>query len=200
MQQSPGQSAHGTVVLLGIDGSGKTTTAAALAAAEREAGRSALLVRNRSGRRWLLRAGQRLGRELPVRWADRIETAVRTYNVALSHLRASSTDGLVIMDRHLACQLVLRQVRALPPGRVLPWLSDRLLRRTIVVLLDVPAETAHARITARGEDDEHLDFLRASRAAYLEYAAAHGWAVVDATGPTREVLARIRQGSVRPRA
>ncbi|MCY1158056.1 MAG: thymidylate kinase, partial [Citricoccus sp.] len=60
MQQSPGQSADGTIVLLGIDGSGKTTTASALATAEREAGRSALLVRNRSGRRWLLRAGHRL--------------------------------------------------------------------------------------------------------------------------------------------
>jgi dTMP kinase len=200
MQQSPGQSAHGTVVLLGIDGSGKTTTAAALAAAERKEGRRALVVRNRSGRRWLIRAGRRIGRELPVRWADRIETVVRTYNVALSHVRAARTDGLVIMDRHLACQLVLRQVRGLPPGRVLPLLSDRLLDQSLVVVLDVPAEAAHARITARGEDDEHLDFLRASRAAYLQSAASRGWAVVDATGPTREILVRIRQGAVRPRA
>ncbi|HRO31383.1 AAA family ATPase [Citricoccus sp.] len=181
-------------MLLGIDGSGKTTTAVALAAAERDEGRRALVVRNRSGRRWLIRAGRRAGTELPVRWADRIETAVRTCNVALSHLRAASTDGLVVMDRHLVCQLVLRQVRGLPPGRVLPWLSDRLLRRATVVLLDVPAETAHARITARGEDDEHLDFLRASRAAYLR-GASRGWAVVDATGPTREVLGRIHQGA-----
>ncbi|HRO95387.1 AAA family ATPase, partial [Citricoccus sp.] len=127
-----------TVVLLGIDGSGKTTTAVALAAAERDEGRRALVVRNRSGRRWLIRAGRRVGTELPVRWADRIETVVRTSNVVLSHLRAASTDGLVVMDRHLVCQLVLRQVRGLPPGRVLPWLSDRLLRRATVVLLDVP--------------------------------------------------------------
>ncbi|MBB5750320.1 AAA family ATPase [Micrococcus sp. TA1] len=189
-----------TVVLLGIDGSGKTTTAVALAAAERDEGRRALVVRNRSGRRWLIRAGRRFGTELPVRWADRIETVVRTSNVVLSHLRAASTDGLVVMDRHLVCQLVLRQVRGLPPGRVLPWLSDRLLRRATVVLLDVPTETAHARITARGEDDEHLDFLRASRTAYLRCAAPRGWAVVDATGPAREVLGRIRQGAVQPSA
>lgn len=186
-----------TIVLLGIDGSGKTTTAAALAAAEREAGRQVLLVRNRSGRRWLTRAARRIGRELPVRWADRIETAVRTGNVALSHVRAARTDGLVIMDRHLACQLVLREVRGLPPGRVLPWLSDRLLDRSLVAVLDVPAETAHARIVARGEDDEPLDFLRATRSVYLQSAASRNWTVVDATGPTREVLARIRLGAVR---
>ncbi|MGD6980380.1 AAA family ATPase [Citricoccus sp. CH26A] len=183
-----------TIVLLGIDGSGKTTTATALAAAERGEGRRALVMRNRSGRRWLIRAGRRVGTELPVRWADRVETAVRTCNVVLSHVRAARTDGLVVMDRHLVCQLVLRQVRGLPPGRVLPWLSDRLLRRATVVLLDVPAETAHARITARGEDDEHLDFLRVSRAAYLRCAASRGWDVVDATGPVREVLGRIHQG------
>jgi dTMP kinase len=180
-------------VLLGIDGSGKTTTAAALAADERAANGRALLLRNRSGRRWLIRAGRRVGRDLPVQWADRIETVVRTYNVALSHVRAR-TGGPAIMDRHLVCQLVLRRVRGLPPGRVLPWLSDRLLRRAIVVVLDVPAETAHARIVARGEDDESLDFLRSTRSAYLQLAATHGWTVVDGTGSTREVLARIRNG------
>ncbi|MDI3331690.1 MAG: AAA family ATPase [Micrococcus sp.] len=183
-------------MLLGIDGSGKTTTAAALAAAERSEGRRALLLRNRSGRRWLIRAGQRIGRELPVKWADRTETVVRTCNVLVAHVRAARTDGLAIMDRHLACQLVLRQVRGRPPGRILPWLSERLLRRALVVVLDVPAETAHARITARGEDDESLDFLRATRSAYLQFASTRGWTVVDASGSTPAVLDRIRQGAI----
>ena len=40
-----------TVGLLGVDGAGKTTTAAALVAAEEEAGREAVVLRNRSGRR-----------------------------------------------------------------------------------------------------------------------------------------------------
>jgi dTMP kinase len=67
-----------TIVLLGIDGAGKTTTAAALAAVQRESGRPAIVLRNRSGRRWLTRASARLGVDLPVRWADRLETVVRT--------------------------------------------------------------------------------------------------------------------------
>lgn len=180
-------------MLLGIDGAGKTTTATALAAAERESGRPALVLRNRSGRRWLTRASARSGLELPVRWEDRFETVVRTVNVLVSLVLAGRRKGLVVIDRHLVCQLVLRRVRGLPPGRVLPWLAARWLRPDAVVVLDVPAETAHARIVSRGEDHEPLDHLRAARTAYLELARARGWSVVDATGTTGTVLARIGQ-------
>ncbi|GGG65694.1 hypothetical protein GCM10011374_31990 [Kocuria dechangensis] len=178
-------------MLLGIDGAGKTTTAAALVAAEREAGRPAIVLRNRSGRRWLARTSARFGVELPVRWVDRVETVVRTANVLMSQARTDHRGGLVILDRHLVCQLVLRRVRGLTQGRVLPWLSARLLRGDAVVVLDVPAETAHARILARGEDDESLEYLRAARATYLELARARGWIVVDAGGAPEVVIARI---------
>lgn len=180
-----------TVVLLGVDGAGKTTTAAALVAEEARAGREAVVLRNRSGRRWLARTSARWGVEVPARWADRFETVVRTANVLVSQVRAAHRDGLVVIDRHLVCQSVLRQVRGLPPGRVLPWLAVRALRGAVVVVLDVPAETARARILARGQDHESLEYLRAARAAYLELAGALGWTVVDATGAPESVLARI---------
>ena len=180
-----------TVVLLGVDGAGKTTTAAALVAAEEEAGREAVVLRNRSGRRWLARTSARWGVEVPARWADRFETVVRTANVLVSQVRAAHRDGLVVIDRHLVCQSVLRQVRGLPPGRVLPRLAVRALRGAVVVVLDVPAETARARILARGQDHESLEYLRAARAAYLELAGALGWTVVDATGAPESVLARL---------
>jgi dTMP kinase len=184
------------IVLLGIDGAGKTTTAAALVAAERESGREAILLRNRSGRRWLARTSARFGVEVPVPWADRVETVVRTANVLVAQARAGRRDGLVVIDRHLVCQLVLRRVRGLRPGRVLPWLSARWMRGAVVVVLDVPAETARARILARGEDDESLEYLRTTRAAYLEFAGARGWAVVDATGAPEAVLARLTGSTV----
>ncbi|MFC4904092.1 thymidylate kinase [Kocuria oceani] len=178
-------------MLLGIDGAGKTTTAAALVAAEQEAGRPGVVLRNRSGRRWLARTSARVGVEVPVRWADRFETVVRSTNVLVCQVRAARRDGLVVIDRHLVCQLVLRRVRGLPPGRVLPWLAVTVLDGVVVVVLDVPAKTAHARILARGQDDESLEYLRAARAAYLEFAGVRGWIVVDATGAPEAVLSRL---------
>jgi dTMP kinase len=181
------------IVLLGTDGAGKTTTAAALAAREWAAGRPALVLRNRSCRRWLIRTAERLQWEVPVGWADRIETLVRTANVLVAHARAGRRDRLVVMDRHLVCQLVLRELRGLPAGPWLPALSDRLLRSVTVAVLDVPAQTAFERIRVRGEDDESLAYLQAARAAYLELARTRGWLVVDASGPTEDVLEQMEQ-------
>ncbi|MEX5237929.1 ATP-binding protein [Kocuria arenosa] len=183
------------IVLLGIDGAGKTTTAAALVAAEREAGGPAIVLRNRSGRRWLARASARAQVDLPVRWADWIETVLRTANVLVAQARAAHRDGLVVIDRHLVCQLVLRKVRGLPPGRVLPWLAGTLLRADAVVVLDLPAETAQERILTRAEDHETLTYLRAARSAYLDLARAQGWSVVDATATTETVLTRIENAT-----
>ncbi|MGQ1795838.1 dTMP kinase [Kocuria oceani] len=180
-------------MLLGIDGAGKTTTADALVAAARESGRSAIVLRNRSGRRWLARVSARCRLQLPVRWADRVETGVRTANVAVSRVRAGRREGLVVIDRHLVCQLVLRQGRGLPPGRVLPWLAARSIRPYAVVVLDIPAQIAQQRILRRGEDHESLDYLRTARTAYLELARAEGWSVVDATATTEVLVARIAE-------
>lgn len=188
---APARGPRQIVVLLGIDGSGKTTTATALAAGAQEAGVRAIVLRNRSGRRWLARASARCGLEVPVRWADRFETGVRILNVLVSQTRAWRREGLVIVDRHLVCQLVLRRGRGLPVGRWLPWAACRSLRPHTVVVLDVPAEIAQQRILRRGEDHESLDYLRTARTAYLELASAWGWSVVDATAPTAVLVARI---------
>ncbi|GAA4773320.1 thymidylate kinase [Citricoccus nitrophenolicus] len=189
------------IVLLGIDGAGKTTTAAALTTAVRNTGQPAIMLRNRSCRRWLIHTSRRFGKELPVRWSDRVETVVRTVNVLLAHgevlVSLDSRSQLTVMDRHLVCQLVLRNVRGLPPGWLLPWLSDRLLRTVTVAVLDVPAETAHERIRIRGEDHETLEYLRAARSAYLDIARSRSWRVVDATETTDVILTQLLNTAAR---
>lgn len=174
-------------MLLGIDGAGKTTAATALVDRVRATGVRAQLLRNPAGRRWMSRVAARFGTALPPVWANRLESVVRSVNVLLAHARAAVFPGTTVMDRHMACQLVLRSVRGLPRGRLLPWLMTRLPRPDAIILIDVPAEIAHARIIARGEDSETMAYLLSAREAYLEIAAARGWHIIDGSGTPAEV-------------
>ena len=79
-----------------------------------------------------------------------METTLRVINVLVSHAKASRFDGLVVMDRHLYCQLALRTAKGLPRGRLLPWLLSRLPAPDAVVHLEIEPALAHRRIMARG--------------------------------------------------
>lgn len=177
-----------TMVILGIDGAGKTTVAQSIVGSLRRSGVRAQLLRNPAGRRWMTRVAARLGRSMSPVWSNRLETVVRCTNVLLAHTRARLFPGTTIMDRHVACQLVLRSIRGLPQGVVLPWLLARLPRPEAIMLIDVPAETAFTRITLRGEDSETLDYLSSSREAYLSIAKARGWHIIDGSGTPPQVL------------
>ena len=176
-----------TVVLLGIDGAGKTTTATALVASLRISGARAQLLRNPAGRRWMTRVAASFGTVLTPAWANRLESVVRCVNVLLAHTRAAGFHGTTIMDRHVACQLVLRSVRGLPRGVILPWILARLPRPDAIILIDVPAGVAYTRILLRGEDSESLAYLSSSREAYLKIAMAKGWHIVDGSGTPQQV-------------
>ena len=179
-------------MLLGIDGAGKTTVGKTLVAELQGSGTPAQLLRNPAGRRWMSRLAARLGTTLTPAWANRLESVVRLVNVAVAHLRASVFAGTTVMDRHVACQLVLRSVRGLPQGILLPWLLPRLPKPDAIILIDVPADVAHARILARGEDSETLSYLCSAREAYLEIALARGWHIIDGSGTPQQVAAKTR--------
>lgn len=180
------------IVLTGIDGSGKSTAAHALVAAVRGDGKNALLLNNHAGRRSMSVLGERLGIRWPARLADAIETTLRVANVLVSHVKAARFEGLVVMDRHLYCQLALRTLRGLPRGRLLPWLLSRLPAPYAVVHLEVEPWLAHHRIMARGTDHETLADLAAFHAAYRSLPEYREFLRVDAGRPPADVLAALK--------
>ena len=182
-----GSTGHLVVVLVGIDGAGKTTAAHALRTL---LGPSvpALVLANYSGRRTMTAWLQRSGLIVPVRVLDLAESVVRSANIIANHLRARRFDGVVIMDRHLHCQQALRTARGLHPGRFLTAMAALLPEPDAVVFLDVSPEEAHRRIMERGTDAESLEDLRAYRDGYLALPGFAGFHRVAADAPLPAVL------------
>ena len=180
------------IVLTGIDGSGKSRAAQALVTAARAEGKKALLLNNHAGRRSMSVLGERLGIRWPLRLGEAVETTLRVINVLVSHAKASRFDGLVVMDRHLYCQLALRTAKGLPRGRLLPWLLSRLPAPDAVVHLEIEPALAHRRIMARGTDAETLADLSAFRDAYRSMPEYGAFLEVDGGRPPAEVLAALR--------
>ena len=156
--------------------------------AARLAGSKALLLRNHAGRRNLTQWSARTGVPLRPRLADALETVIRTINVVVSHIRAHRFPGLVVMDRHLYCQLGLRSVRGLPHGRFLPWLLKRLPKPGLVIHFDLAPEQALERILLRGTDTETLEELTALSDGYRALPEFPGFLRIDAGGAPDEVL------------
>lgn len=179
------------IVLTGIDGSGKSTAAQTLVSAAQAEGGNALLLSNHAGRRSMSVWSAKLGIQVPARLADAIETSFRVFNVLVSQARANRFQGLVVMDRHLHCQLALRRAKSLRRGRVLPWLISALPAPDAVVHLDVEPELAHQRIVARGTDSETLADLVALRDAYRSMPEYPGFVQLDADCAPAEVVDRL---------
>lgn len=179
------------IVLTGIDGSGKSTAAQALVSAVQARGGAALLLNNHAGRRAMSVFSAKLGIRLPARAADAAETIFRVWNVLLNHLRTSRFDGLVVMDRHLYCQLALRAAKGLPRGRLLPWLLAALPAHDAVVHLEVDPRLAHERIKARGSDAESLEDLTAFDDGYRRLPEYPQFVTVDASVPAPELVRRL---------
>ena len=179
------------IVLTGIDGSGKTTAAQAAVAAARREGKDALLLSNYAGRRRMSLLSARCGVQLHPRVADAVETVLRTANVLISHTRAYRHPGLVIMDRHLHCQLALRQARGLPRGWLLPFLLKHLPQPDLIIHLVIDPEQAHQRVMARGTDSETIEELEALRTGYESSPDYAYFTELPASGTPAEVLSGL---------
>ena len=134
---------------------------------------------------------QRSGVPLSPRLADALETVIRTANVLVSHARARRFSGLVVMDRHLYCQLALRSVRGIRPGRFIPWLLRRLPAPDLVIHFDVAPQRALERILRRGTDSETLEELTALSEGYRALPDFPRFVLIDAGATQDEVLAEL---------
>lgn len=179
------------VVLLGIDGAGKTTAARSVLRKLREDGVEAELFRNPGGRRtldrWAARHSHTAQTVLGVQLLDAVESSLRVLAVLRSTLQARRRRGVILFDRHLQCQLALRRVRGLPAGKLLPWMLRVLPQPDLVVYLSVDPNTAQARITSRNTDKETLEFLTALDASYRQLPGFGAYTVVDANGTATEI-------------
>lgn len=179
------------VVLVGIDGAGKSTAAQLLRDRIVLSGGRALMLQNHSGRRTMSSWCADHHVRLSPRLADWAETTVRVAHVLLNHLRARRFDGLVLMDRHLYCQLAIRAARGLRRGRLLPWLLRHLRHPDLVIFFDTPPTRAYARIQRRGTDEETLQFLEAFRAAYRSLPEFPTFFSVSSGGTPTETTDRL---------
>ena len=181
------------VVLLGIDGAGKSTAAKMLQDRVLLSGGRVLLLQNYSGRRTISNWCADHHVRLHPRLADLLETAVRVGHVLVAHLQAHRFDGLVLMDRHLYCQLALRAARGLPRGRLLPWLLRHLPQPDLVVMFGIPPRRAWVRIKQRGTDQESLHFLEAFSAAYRALPEYPPFVTVAADGTPTETTNQLAE-------
>ena len=95
------------------------------------------------------------------------------------------------MDRYLYCQLALRSVAGLPPGRLLPWLLRHLPQPDLVVFFDISPRLAYDRIQRRGIDQESLQFLEAFSGAYRALPDYPTFVTVAAGGTPTETTNQL---------
>lgn len=182
------------IVLAGIDGAGKTTTGRLLAQQLNAAHYPAAFTSNSSGRRSIQAWLDRHHIHPPAMVVETIETMIRCINVLVSHRRAKTGPGIVIMDRYLYCQMALRRARGLPPGWLLPALLKILPTPDIVFYFHVPADIAHARVRKRATDSETLGHLQGFAAAYRKLEAFPSFTVIDASLPSERIVEELMQG------
>lgn len=187
------------IVIEGIDGTGKSTLAAALAAALREEGRTVLQTfeptRGPHGAR--LRQMAVSGRdavtpdeEMALFIADRKE------HLEQEILPALHRGETVIVDRYYYSTMAYQGARGVDPAKIEAAHRDFAPEPDLLVLLDLPVAEALHRITAkRGSTPDHFEgaeYLAKVREIFLGIARDQ-LMKIDARATTEEMVGKIRQ-------
>lgn len=182
---------------MGVDGSGKSTQAALLAAWLREQGVPARSSENPGGRPVLDALARCLGRTDGPALLGRahlpVECAVRWTALAHAVVVSRLAGQVAVLDRCADCQVALVRARSTGGERQVRRAFGVFARPDVVVLLAVTPALAAERVRLRGRDTEDVAYLATFAAAYRSLPEADGYALVDASGSVRDVQARLRQ-------
>lgn len=184
------------LVFEGIDGSGKTTQIARLAARLEAAGRRVVATREpydcEPGRRIraAARAGEPVAAEQELAWF-RAQRALHVRDVIAPALAAGA---VVLCDRYFVSTAAYQGARGLDPQAILAESEAAFPVPDLVVLLEVDPEEGRARVAARGAPAEPL-FEGAERQARVAGILARlerpYLARVDGRGDPDTVAARV---------
>lgn len=138
------------------------------------------MLKTPAGRRTMAGWWAALGWAPGPRLQDVLETGARVFNALLNELRLRRFDGVVVLDRGLACQLALRGARGLPRGILLPWLQRVLPAPDVVAHFELPVDVALRRVAARGTDVETRSGLAALESGYRNLPEYASFTLIDA--------------------
>jgi dTMP kinase len=177
------------ITIEGIDGSGKSTLARALV--ERLGSERAVLTREPTdesewGRR-LRRSERRLAREDEIEHFHRD----RLHHLANVVRPALAAGKIVICDRYVDSMLAYQARDPLDADRLLAERAGEIIEPDLVLLLEVPVETALERIGGAREARTSFEREATLRCAAAIYASRRGtrYCRLDATKPAAELLA-----------
>ncbi|GAB3188259.1 hypothetical protein GCM10027259_56860 [Micromonospora palomenae] len=184
------------IALLGVDGSGKSTQARALARRLSERGVPATYFENAGGRPLWNRLAHRLGRRDGVhlfgrRFYPALEATVRWLAVARAVAGVRLTGRVGVMDRWTWCQYVIMRARGDRGGRLVRAAYALFPRPDLVCFLAVSPALAQRRVQERGIDTEELGHLAALDAAYRALPEFADFRVLDGEADPTAVAAAL---------
>ncbi|MBM7078264.1 dTMP kinase [Micromonospora humida] len=184
------------VALVGVDGSGKSTQARALARRLTSAGVPAVYLENAGGRPLWNRLAQAVGRRDGVHLFGRrcyplLEATVRWLALARAVAVTRLTGRVGVMDRWTWCQYVIMRARGDRGVRLVRAAYAVFPKPDLVCFLAVTPELARQRVLTRGIDTEELAHLTALDAGYRALAGFADFTVIDGDADPTTVAAAL---------
>lgn len=185
------------IAIIGIDGSGKTTTAKALVRHLRGRGLRARYFENAGGRpplNWLARS---MGHADAVDWlgAERLQAIEQRVRHVLMRVAAAWSRGpgerTAVLDRWAVCQYAVVRARRSSGETQARVRYAGLPEPDLVVFLDVSPVVARERLERRGKDVDELEWLERADAAYRSLPEWEQFTRVDGDRPTIEIVADV---------